>query len=72
MSTDERELHPSEETEHKENSREYLWRVLKPGGCILVLLLTVLFLVFCFTWRNDPAEGGAETDAPAVTDTIKE
>ncbi len=40
----------------KESSGEYLLRVLRPAGCILVLLLFVLFLVFCFTYRSDPAD----------------
>ena len=62
--TDERELHPSEETERKESSGEYLWRVLKPAGCILVLLLMVAFLVFCFTYRGDPG-----ADAPQAAET---
>ena len=49
-----------EEPKPRENSGEYLWRVLKPAGCIFVLLTMILFLVFCFTYRHDPAE-----DAPA-------
>ena len=62
--TDERELHPPEEAEREENSGEYLWRVLKPAGCILVLLLMVTFLVFCFTYRGDPV-----ADAPRAAET---
>ena len=57
--TDERELHPTEQT-RRESSGDYLWRVLKPAGCVFVLLTMILFLVFCFTYRHDPAE-----DAPA-------
>ncbi len=38
----------------QERSGEYLWRVLKPAGCFLVLLILVLYLIFCFTYRNDP------------------
>ena len=37
-----------------ERSGEYLWRVLKPAGCILVLVILVLYLIFCFTYKNDP------------------
>ena len=32
----------------KETSGEYLWRVLKPAGCVLVLILFVLYFVVCF------------------------
>ena len=35
----------------QERSGEYLFRVLKPAGCIFVLVLFVLFLVACFTFR---------------------
>lgn len=47
----------------KENSGEYLWRVLKPFGCFLVLVLFVLYLVFCFTYKNDPAAPAEESPA---------
>ena len=40
------------EAPNKELSGEYLWRVLKPAGCILVLLLFIAFLVMCFTYRT--------------------
>ena len=40
----------------KETSGEYLWRVLKPAGCIVVLLLFIVYLVFCFTYKSDPAQ----------------
>ena len=62
--TGERENLPPEEPERKESSGEYLWRVLKPAGCIFVLLLMVVFLVFCFTSRGDPA-----ADAPRAAET---
>lgn len=52
----------------KQPSGQYLWRVLKPAGCILVLLLFVLYLVFCFTYRGAPPED-AGTPSPAVTET---
>jgi len=48
----------------KETSGEYLWRVLKPAGCILVLILFVAYFVVCFTYKSDPAE--APNAAPAV------
>ncbi len=44
-----------------ERSGEYLWRVLKPAGCILVLLILVLYLIFCFTYKNDPLADEAPT-----------
>ena len=48
-----------------ERSGEFLFRVLKPFGCFLVLLLFVLFMIFCFTYKNDPA---AQTDPPQQTE----
>lgn len=38
----------------QERSGEFLLRVLKPFGCFVVLLILVLYLIFCFTYRNDP------------------
>ena len=58
--------------ERKESGGEYLWRVLKPAGCVFVLLLFVVFLVFCFTYRNDPGELSAETAPPAATAVVNE
>ena len=52
-----------------ERSGEYLWRVLKPAGCILVLVILVLYLIFCFTYKNDPLAG--ETSAPPTEQTSK-
>ena len=43
----------------QERSGEYLWRVLKPAGCILVLVILVLYLIFCFTYKNDPLADAA-------------
>jgi len=43
----------------KENSGEWLFRTLKPGGCILVLALAILLLVMCFTSGPKPIEGYA-------------
>jgi len=49
---DENEKLPERPQEQsRESSGEYLWRVLKPAGCILVLLVLILSLVFCFTYR---------------------
>lgn len=42
------------EDKSKQNSRDYLWRVLKPGGCVLVLVLMAVLLIFCFTHKSDP------------------
>ena len=50
----------------QERSGEYLWRVLKPAGCFLVLLILVLYLIFCFTYRNDPLAD--EPSAPQQTE----
>lgn len=42
------------EDKTKQPSGDYLWRVLKPGGCVLVLVLMVVLLIFCFTKKGDP------------------
>ncbi len=52
-----------------ERSGEYLWRVLKPAGCILVLVILVLYLIFCFTYQNDPL--AEATPAPQQTEQTK-
>ena len=43
-----------------ERSGEYLWRVLKPAGCILVLVILVLYFIMCFTYKNDPLAPAAQ------------
>ena len=53
----------------KESSGEYLWRVLKPAGCILVLVLFILYFVVCFTMKA-PAQPPADP-APAQTETAE-
>lgn len=59
---------PLVEDKSKQPSGQYLWRVLKPAGCILVLVLFVMYLVFCFTYRGSmPQDAG--TPSPAVTET---
>ena len=40
--------------EKKELSGEYLFRVLKPAGCVAVLVIMVLVLIICFTHKSDP------------------
>ena len=42
-----------------ERSGEFLFRVLKPLGCFIVLAILVLYLIFCFTYRHDPAADAA-------------
>ena len=44
-----------------ERSGEFLLRVLKPFGCVLVLIIFVLYLVFCFTYRGTPAPAAEPT-----------
>ena len=43
-------------SEKKETSGEYLFRVLKPAGCLIVLVVLVLFFVTCFTHKSDPVK----------------
>ena len=52
-----------------ERSGEYLWRVLKPAGCILVVVILVLYLIMCFTYKNDPL--AEATSAPQTEQTSK-
>lgn len=59
---------PLVEDKSKQPSGQYLWRVLKPAGCILVLLLFVLYLVICFTYKGSMPENAGATPA-AVTET---
>jgi len=56
------------EAPKKETSGEYLWRVLKPAGCIAVLALFVAYLIFCFTYRSDPKDA-PQPAAAAVEET---
>lgn len=41
----------------KLNSRDYLWKTLRPAGCVLVLLLGVMAVYLCFTAGRDPIPG---------------
>ena len=52
----------------KETSGQYLWRVLKPVGCIAVLILFISYLVFCFTYKSDPAQAPNPPAAVQQTD----
>ena len=52
-----------------ERSGEYLWRVLKPAGCILVVVNLVLYLIMCFTYKNDPL--AEATTPPQQTEQSK-
>lgn len=56
---EDRELDSPLREKKKESNGEWLVRTLKPFGCFLVLALTVLFLVVCFTSGPKPVEGYA-------------
>ena len=62
MTEEEKEIEARLREKKKETSGEYLFRVLKPAGCFLVLVLFIVYLVFCFTYRSDPAQA---PDPPA-------
>lgn len=62
---DEKEIDSPLLEKKPERSGEFLFRVLKPFGCALVLVLFVLFMIFCLTYRNDPA---APAEPPAQTE----
>ena len=54
---DEQEKLPEHrEEQSRERSGEYLWRVLKPAGCVIVLIILVLSLIFCFTYKSPPPD----------------
>lgn len=40
-----------------EQSGQWLWKTLKPFGCILCLVLMVAMIVICFTAGTDPIPG---------------
>ena len=48
-----------------QQSGQWLWKNLKPFGCILCLGLMVLMLIICFTAGRDPVEG---YEAPQSTE----
>jgi len=43
----------------KMTSGQWLWKTAKPIGCIVILLMFVAFLVFCFTSKPPEATGTA-------------
>lgn len=54
-----------------ERSGEFLFRVLKPFGCILVLVIFVLYLVFCFTYKGKPTEEKSPNSEPVATEIVQ-
>ena len=70
MPEEERDAQSPLREKKKETSGEYLWRVLKPAGCVLVLILFILYFVVCFTAKA-PAASPADTP-PAQTETAGE
>lgn len=48
---------PSPDQQQPENPGVQIVRWLRPAGCVLVLLLSALMLVFCFTQGRDPIPG---------------
>lgn len=55
----------------KENNGEFLVRVLKPFGCFLVLLIFVLYLIFCFTYKHDPAADASPAPTAQAAETAE-
>lgn len=41
----------------KLDDRQWLWKTLKPAGCIFVLVLAAIAIVMCFTNGRDPIPG---------------
>ena len=54
-----------EERKSPERNGVWLWKTLKPFGCILCLGLMVLMLIICFTAGRDPIKG---YEAPRSTE----
>ncbi len=50
--------------EEKQSAGQEMAKWLKPGGCILVLLLTVLAMVMLFTAGKDPIKGYEPPQSP--------
>ncbi|MCD7792182.1 MAG: hypothetical protein LUG92_02120 [Oscillospiraceae bacterium] len=48
---------PEERKPVKETSGEYLWKRLRPAGCVLVLMLMAAMLAVCFASGREPIEG---------------
>ena len=48
---------PPLDQQQPENPGVQIVRWLRPAGCVLVLLLSALMLVFCFTQGRDPIPG---------------
>ena len=57
------------EEKKPEQSGQWLWKNLKPFGCILCLGLMVLMLLICFTAGRDPIPG---YEAPQSTEYYSE
>ena len=43
--------------EEKLSSGQWLWKTLRPAGCLLVLAMMVAAIVICFTYGADPIPG---------------
>lgn len=56
-------LEPHGEEKEKLSNGQWLWKTLKPAGCIFVLLLAVVALVLCFTAGSDPIKGYAPPES---------
>ena len=50
-------LRAPEEKKPRETSGQWLWKTLRPAGCVLVLLMAVLMVAYCLTQGRDPIKG---------------
>ncbi len=50
-------LAPAGEPQKPEQNRIWLWKTLKPFGCILCLVCLAVMLIVCFTGGTDPIKG---------------
>lgn len=57
MEETEEKLADRERDKPRQSNGEWLYRTLKPAGCVFVLLLAAMALVVCFTAGADPIKG---------------
>lgn len=50
-------LRAPEEKKPRETSGQWLWKTLRPAGCVLVLAMAVLMVAYCLTQGRAPIRG---------------
>ena len=52
-------LRAPDDKKPRETSGQWLWKTLRPAGCVLVLVMAVLMVAYCLTQGRDPIRGYA-------------